>query len=281
MRGELGEVVRRRMWVDDAAPGQAREADVRQRRERLPVPTHLLQGGERGHEAGSMVRAHHRDVEVVQTLRGLGRGHPRERLGCLVEGHERDNRQARDAPHGEHRVLELLEVVKRLDREHVDTPAFEYQGLLGEQVRSDAARRALAERADRSGDEHVATRDLSCFSGEPDRGRVDRLELVLQVVRRQLPAIGSERVRLDELGACVDEAEVERHDCLRSAHIRLLGASQTRHGCADERAHTPVGDDGRAGGQALEEAAHARHSTTSRSGRPRRRGQPSPSTPSG
>ena len=43
VRGELGEVLGRRVRVDDAAAGEAREADVRQRRERAPVALHLLE----------------------------------------------------------------------------------------------------------------------------------------------------------------------------------------------------------------------------------------------
>ena len=56
MRGELREVVRRGVREDHAAAREAREADVRQRRERLGA-VHLLESGEGGEQAGAVVGA--------------------------------------------------------------------------------------------------------------------------------------------------------------------------------------------------------------------------------
>ena len=71
MRGELGEVVRRRVRVDHAAARQAREADVRQRGEHAAVALHLLERLERGQQAGAVVRAERGEVELREPLRRL------------------------------------------------------------------------------------------------------------------------------------------------------------------------------------------------------------------
>ena len=70
MRGELGEVLRRRVRVDHAPAGQAREADVRQRRERAAVGLHLLERRQRGEQPGAVVRADRRDVELGEPVGG-------------------------------------------------------------------------------------------------------------------------------------------------------------------------------------------------------------------
>ena len=64
MRRELGEVLRRRVRIDDAAPGEAREADVRERGERLAVLAHPFERGQSGEQPGAVVRADRSDVEV-------------------------------------------------------------------------------------------------------------------------------------------------------------------------------------------------------------------------
>ena len=56
------------------------------------------------------------------------------------------------------------------------------------------------------------------------------LDLVLEEVRGQLAAVGAERVGLDQVGAGVDEADVEGDDRLGSAEIGLFG--QRRRGTA-------------------------------------------------
>ena len=84
----------------------------------------------------------------------------------------------------------------------------------------------LAERADRAGDQHVPAGDLARLAREADGGRVDRLELVLEQLRRQLAPVGAEGVGLDQLGAGADVARVHRDDALGGAQVRLLGAAQ-------------------------------------------------------
>ena len=97
MRGELCEVLRCGVRIDDAAAGEAREADVRQCGERPPVGLHLLERLERGQQAAAVIGADRGDVELVEALGRLARGDAGQRLGALVEGHQRHDRQARDA----------------------------------------------------------------------------------------------------------------------------------------------------------------------------------------
>ena len=65
---ELGEVVRRRVREDDAAAGEAREADVRQRGEDEPLALHRGERVQRGGGPGAVVRARGGDVELGEPL---------------------------------------------------------------------------------------------------------------------------------------------------------------------------------------------------------------------
>ena len=254
MGGELGEVLRCRVRIDDATAGEAREADVRQRGERPPVGLHLLERLERRQEAAAVIGADRGDVELVEALGRLARGDAGQRLGALVEGHQRHDRQARHAAHRLDRVDELLQVVERLDHEEVGAAALEDARLLAEEVPPHPRGRRLADRADRAGDEHVAARDLPGLPGQLDRGGVDPLEVVLQEPAGQLAPVGPEGVRLDQVGAGVDEADVEGDDGLRRAEICLLGRPQPGHGGGDQRAHAAVGDDRRTGLQTCQKS---------------------------
>ena len=115
-----------------------------------------------------------------------------------------------------------------------------------------------AERADRAGDEDVRAGHLARVARDLHRGLVDRRDVVLEVVLGELAAIRAERVRLDDVRAGADEAEVEREDALGRADVRLLGAAQPRDGARDERAHAAVADERRAVRESLEEPAHRR-----------------------
>ena len=218
------------------------------------VAAHLLDRLERCEEPAAVIGADRGDVQRAQPLGRLLRADAGEGLCALVERHQRDDGQGRHPAHRLDRVDELLEVVERLDHEQVGAAALEDARLLGEQLVSHARRRRLADRADRAGDEHVASRDLPRLAGELHRRRVDPFELVLHEVVGELAAVGAERVRLDQVGARVDEAHVERDHRLGRAKIRLLGRAEPGDGGRDQRAHAAVGDDRRAGLQALGEA---------------------------
>ena len=177
---ELTEVLRRCVGIDDAASCQARETDIRKRRERLAVLSHLLQCGECGKQAGAVIGAERCDVELHQPRCCLGGGDACKRLCALVERHERNDRQARDAARRLDCVDGFLQVVERLDHEDVDPAAVENGGLLGEKLAAHSRGRRLPKGPDRTADEDVATRHLPGVAGELDAGGVDRLQIVLE-----------------------------------------------------------------------------------------------------
>ena len=171
LRRELREVLRRRVRIDDAVPGQARQADVRQRSEHEPVALHVLERGERARGTGAVVRAHGGDAHLGESLARVPRRHAAEGLRLVVERHQRDDRQTRHAADGLDRGFELVEVVERLDHEQVRAAAFEDRRLLGEQLGSRLGTQLdVAERADRARDEDVAARYLARFAREADTG---------------------------------------------------------------------------------------------------------------
>ena len=180
------------------------------------------------------------------------------RLGLVVEGEQSDDREGRDRPHRFHRDDELVDVEERLDHEQVDAAPLEHLGLLGVEraVLGCVEHLELAERADCAGDEHLAPCDLARLAGQPDTRRVDRLELLLEVMRLQLAPVGAESIRLDQLGSGADIACVHGDDALRRAEIGFLRAAQSRDRAGDERARAAVGDDRRPVTQSVEEAGH-------------------------
>src|SRR5262249_23502339 len=155
------------------------------------------------------------------------------------------DRQARDGAHLRDCALELAEVEERLDHEEVDSAAFEDARAL----------RVLAGGADGAGDEDVAAGDLAGLPGELDGVARDPLEVVLEEVLGEPVAARSEGVRLDQVGAGPDVAEVDVDDALGRAQVRLLGASEAPHGACEDGAHAAVGNDRGPGGEAVEEAA--------------------------
>ena len=256
MRGELGEVLRRRVRKDDALPGEARQPDVRQRGERLAAVAHPLDRPERRLEPDSVVRADGGDVELCERGRRLLRRDAAERLRVLVEGEQADDRQRGARAHRPDRRDELVELVEGLDHEEVDATAFEQLCLLGEDGVAVLGR--AAEGPDRAGDEHVGAGHLACVARDLDGSLVDRRDVVLEVVLGELAAVGAERIRLDDVRAGADEAEVKREDALGCTDVRLLGTAQTCDRTRDERPHPAVADERRSRRESLEEAAHRR-----------------------
>ena len=145
--------------------------------------------------------------------------------------------------HGCDRVCQLLEVEERLEHEQVGAAALEQGGLLGEELLPALGARRLPQRPDRAPDEHVTARQLTRLPRQLHRRGVDPLELVLEVVRRELPPVRAEGVRLDQLGAGLDEAHMQRHDRLRGPKIRLLGRPEPRHRRSQKRPHPPIAHD--------------------------------------
>ena len=194
--------------------------------------------------------------------RRLLRGHPAQRLGVLVEGHDGDDGEGRDVANRLHRGDELVELVEGLDHEQVDAAALEQPRLFREH-RAALFHPAvdLSEGADRAGDEDVSAGDLARVTGDLHRGFVDLRDVLLEEVLGELVPVRAEGVGLDQVGAGADEAEMEREHALGRAQVRLLGAAQPRDGARDEDAHAPVADDRQARFEPLQEAVgHARHS---------------------
>ena len=148
MRRELGEVLGRRVREDDALAGEAREADVRERGERLAALAHPLDRAERRLEADAVVRADRGDVELARALRPPAR--PRRRRASAQSSSKvssatiGSDETPRTAPIA---VEQLVELVERLDHEEVDAAALEELRLLGED--GVAVLHRPAERADR------------------------------------------------------------------------------------------------------------------------------------
>ena len=259
VRRELGEVLRRGVRVDHAAAGHAREADVRQSGERDAVAAHVLDRPERRLKAGAVVRAEGADPQLTELVGRLASTHAGEGLGFVLEREQRDDRQARDAANGLDRDDKLVEVEERLEHEQVGAAPLQDRRLLGEEPGSLFELRVVTQRADRAPDEDVAPGDLARLSREADAGGDDLLELVLEVVAGQLPTVRAEGVRLDQLGARADEADVQRDDGVRRSKVRLLGGAESRDGARDERAHAAVADDRRTVLEALDESVRCSH----------------------
>src|SRR5205085_6137107 len=135
------------------------------------------------------------------TAQPLGRARGRdtgERVAGRVECHERDDRQARNGAHLRDRRLELVERRERLEEDDVDAAPFEQACALA----------VLAARSDRARDEDLLARHLARLARKLYARRVDRLELVLEKMLRKLRAARAERVRLDQLRARADVAEL-------------------------------------------------------------------------
>jgi hypothetical protein len=163
-----------------------------------------------------------------------------------------------------HGRLDLLEVEERLDHEEVDPPPLEEARLLEEDVvgaLGSVAPLEVAERADRPRDENGHAADFPRLARELDPALHDLLEPIVEELGRELAPIRSEGVRLDQLGAGPDEAEVHLDDGLGRFQVRFLGATEARDDGSQERAGPAVGDDDAALVQSLERPAHAAETT--------------------
>ena len=264
LRGELGEVVGRRVRIDDAAAAAARQPDVRLRREREPVrrlrPSPRARRAPRpGRRRSSRRRRRRPAPRAARRIAGRDAG---ERLGVLVEGELGDDRQRRDGPHRGHGRLELLEVEERLDHEQVDAAPLEEPRLLEEDVVGVlAAVRAveLAERADRAGDE-----DLLARRSRAPRARASRRSRRSPRAGRRAGAPASLRRFAPNVFASISSAPAAMNavwTAITASGARTFassGARSLRHAAGQERARSAVADD-RPGPccETFEKAAHA------------------------
>ena len=109
-------------------------------------------------------------------------------------------------------VTQLAEVVERLDHEQVDAAALEQSRLLGEE-RAAVVVRVVAlspsgpiEPPMKTSRPEISRASRASFTAV----RLIALQLALEEVRPELAAVRAEGVRLDQVGAGADEAEVQR-----------------------------------------------------------------------
>src|SRR5262249_31426087 len=213
---------------------------------------------ERGGRSGAVVGAVGGEVERPQASRRILRLYARQRLSARIEGEERDERQRRDRADRFDRRRELFQVVERLHHEKVDAASLEHARLFGVELRPVVAGQLdVAERTDRASDEHVAAGDLASLACDADGGGVDLLELVGEEPARELGAVRSEGVRLDQRRARADVPETPIEHALGGAEVRLLWAAEPAHCAREQRSHAAVRHDRSLLGEPLEEAAHA------------------------
>jgi hypothetical protein len=208
-----------------------------------------------------VVRAERADAELAQLVGGGARSHTGEGLRLVLERQQGDDRQARHGANSIDGDHELVEVEECLEHEQIGASPFQDRRLLGKELGALLGVRVVdvAERADRPSDEDVAPGHLAGLPSESDACGVDPLEIVLEVVTGELATVRTERVRLDQLRAGADEADVERDHGVGGAQVRFLGRAEARHGAHDEGAHATVADDRRTGLEALDESVRCGH----------------------
>ena len=252
VRCEVGEVVGRRVRVDDPAGRDRRQADVRKRGERRarPAPSPRARAAPPGgRRRGSRRSRRGRAGGAVPPRRRRRHRRSSPRPGRR-RGARRSGATTTDADRVE-RDEQLVEVVEGLDHEQVDAASLEQLRLFREEPSPVFAPVGVAERADRAADVDVAARDLARLARQLDGRAVDRGQVVLEEVGAQLAPVGAEAVRLDQVGAGADEAEMQRDHALRSAQVRLLGRPEAGHRRGEQDARAAVADQRRPGAQAI------------------------------
>ena len=194
-----------------------------------------------------MVRADRRDVERRKSFRGFASRHAGERLRLLVERHQRDHRQARDAAHGFDRVDELLEVVERLDHEQVRAAALEHAGLLARTRRAESASVAVSPR----GPIEPAMKTSRPVTSRASRASFTAVELICSSSSSR-NIVASLRRLAPKLFASISSAPALMKptwsETTASGARRFASSGQRSRGTAAEieRAHAAVGDERRA-----------------------------------
>jgi hypothetical protein len=114
----------------------------------------------------------------------------------------------------------------------------------------------VAQGAERPRDEDRRARDIPRLPGELHAGLDDLFQAIVEQFRGEFAPVGAEGVRLDQLGARPDEAEVHLDDRLRGLEVGFLGTPQARDRRCEERARAAVGDDHRPIAQPFQCPAH-------------------------
>ena len=262
LRGELGEVVGRRVRVDDAPAGAAGQADVRLRGQRQAVRgrAHLPERGERGLRAEPAVRPGGHDPERAQALDRVARMDAGEGLAVLVERELGDDRKRRDRLYRPDRGLELVQVVEGLDEEEVDAPPLQQARLLVEDLVGVLGSRS-SPRGRPSGP--IAP---PISTGSPATSRASRASLT---PRSTISSSRSSRYCAESLRRFAPKVFVSISSAparmnpvctpiTASGALRFASSGQRRRetAAAQERAGATVADDDAVFGQSIEKAAH-------------------------
>src|SRR5437016_13176064 len=91
---------------------------------------------------------------------------------------------------------------------------------------------------DRARDEHFPRRGLAGFPRNLDAAAVESLHLVAESQRRQLEAIRSERIGLDDLRARLDVCLLHAEDRFRLRRVQLVRSPLLTH-CRGQHRTTP------------------------------------------
>src|SRR4029079_11070312 len=87
-------------------------------------------------------------------------------------------------------------------------------------------------------------------------GLVNGRNVFLEILLGELAPVRTEGVRLDDVCASADEAEVQREHALWRPDVRLLGTAEPSNGARNQSPHATVADERRVVCEALEEPAH-------------------------
>ena len=209
LRRELGEVVGRRVREDDARcrrGSRGRRSGAR----RATSPSRCIAASAFSAAAGPALWFAPAAATSSSASRSaaVSAETPPSVWPSRVEGHQRDDRERRDAADGLDRGDELVEVEERLEHEQVDAAALEDLRLLAEELALLGRVEPLdvADRADRAGDEDVAPDTSRASRASRTADELIRSNSSSRKCSRELAPVGAERVRLDQLGAGADEA---------------------------------------------------------------------------
>ena len=170
MRGEVGEVLRRRVRETSARAAMRREADVRQRRERHPASPTSPRAQQRRRRPAPWFAPNACDRSSRNRSAASRAATPPSVTPSLSKLISATIGSAGHRAHRLDRDLELVEVVERLEDEQVGAAALEDARLLGEQLAVVLlAVLDVAERPDRAADQHLAAGDLARLPRELHR----------------------------------------------------------------------------------------------------------------
>ena len=213
---------------------------------------HRLERIDAGRRAGPAVHPDRVRARRRQRVRGRPRTAPVDEHELLAEGQRGDDRKVGGEPGLVHRQHELVEVGERLEHDQVGPTLEQALDLLAERgpggrLRDDRhAPRRRTERADRTADQGIASRDLAGLARELRRAPVQPADLSLEAPGRESPAVGPERQRLDQVRARLEILPMGGADHLRMSDDELLETGPLGHAATEQERAQPTVDEKRA-----------------------------------